>query len=203
MRQSTADKILSRIRREGPGWAFSQKDFADVGTRSAIDVALKRLRDRGAVRRVIRGIYDYPRTSKSLGQQLSADVDQVAHALARKFGWRIQPTGPAALNLLGLSTQVMGRIAYLSDGPDRTYRIGNQTITFTRTALRESGFDRPESSLIVQALKTLGKERIDEEVIARMRAYLGRELCSQVLRDTRTVRGWVHDTILRICQEGE
>ena len=203
MRQSIESQMFRRVRQNGPGWAFSSKDFGDLGTRSAIDVALKRLCEKGAIRRVIRGIYDYPRTSKSLGQQLSADVGQIARALARKFGWRIQPTGPAALNLLGLSTQVMGQIVYLSDGPDRTYRVGNQTITFARTALRESGFELPESSLLVQALRTLGKERINDETIAKLRARLEPERCSRILKDTRAVRGWVHDAIVRICQEGE
>jgi hypothetical protein len=56
---------------------------------------------------------------------LSPDVDQVARAIARKFGWRIQPSGAIAANLLGLSTQVPARAAYLSDGPDRSYKIGN------------------------------------------------------------------------------
>lgn len=166
-------------------------------------MALKRLREKGAIRRGIRGIYDYPRVSKSLGQQLNADVGQVARALARKFGWRIPPTGPAALNLLGLSAQVMGQSVYLSDGPDRTYRVGNQTVTFDRTALGESGFELPESSLLVQALRALGKERIDDEMIARLRARLEPERCAHILNDTRTVRGWVHDAIVRICQEGE
>lgn len=39
---------------------------------------------------------------------MSPDIDQVAHAFARKFKWRIQLTGNAALNQLGLSTQVPG-----------------------------------------------------------------------------------------------
>jgi len=49
MRQSVENQIFSRIRQRGPGWAFSPKDFGDLGTRSAIDVALKRLREKGAV----------------------------------------------------------------------------------------------------------------------------------------------------------
>ena len=48
----------------------------------------------------------------------------MAHALARKFNWRIQPSGDAALNLLGLSTQVQGRWIYLSDGPGRELESG-------------------------------------------------------------------------------
>ena len=200
MPQSTANMVISRIYGNGRGWAFSPKDFGGLGARSAIDVALYRLHKKGTIRRVTRGIYDYPRRSKKLGHELSPDIDQVARALARKFGWRIQATGPAALNLLGLSTQVMGRFTYQSDGPDRSYTIGNQTIAFRHTALKESGFKLRESSLVVQALKSLGQERIDEETILKLRDFLGADLSVKVMKDTQTARGWVHDMILKICR---
>ena len=63
MTQSIEDKLVSRIYGTGRGWAFSQADFADLGSRSAIDLALYRRECEGIIRRVIRGIYDYPRGS--------------------------------------------------------------------------------------------------------------------------------------------
>ena len=199
--KTAEDKLVSRIYGTGRGWAFSQADFADLGTRAAIDKSLQRLAAQGTVRRTIRGIYDYPKHSERLGRDLSADLDQVARALARKFGWRIQATGPAALNLLGLSTQVPGRIAYLSDGPDRTYRVGGQELAFEHTVLKEAGFKYRESALLVQALKTLGPDRIGADTAQKLRAFLGSGLRAKVLRDTRTASGWIRDTILRICRE--
>ena len=110
--QSIDNKILSRIYGHGRGWAFFAKDFsADFGGAN-IDKALSDLTKQGKIRRVCRGMYDYPKYSELLGQTLSPDFDQVAQAFARKFNWRIQPSGDAALNLLGISTQVPGR--YLS-----------------------------------------------------------------------------------------
>jgi uncharacterized protein DUF6088 len=145
MKQAIEHRILSRIYGNGRGWAFSQADFADLGTRSAIDQTLNRREKEGLIRRVIRGIYDYPRHSDFLKGKVSPDIDQVAHALARKFAWRIQPQ-----NLLGLSTQVPARALYLSDGPDRAYTIGKMLLAFEHAALKESGFKLRESSLIVQ-----------------------------------------------------
>ena len=104
MRQTIENRILYRLRGTGGGLAFSPRDFLDFGSRPAVDSALHRLAQKGNIRRVIRGIYDYPHFSKFLGQHLSPDVDQVARALARKFRWRIQPSGATALNFLGLST---------------------------------------------------------------------------------------------------
>jgi len=200
--QSIENKILSRIYGNGRGWAFSQKDFSQCGSRSSIDIALHRLLEKGTIRRVIRGLYDYPRFSNLLNKQLGPDIDQVARALSRKFAWRIQPSGPAALNILALSTQVPGRFIYLSDGPERSYQVGNVTLAFENTTLKESGFKLPESSLIVQSLKSLGQDRITPEVISTIRKWLNPELRSKVLKDTYTATGWAYEAIQQICREG-
>jgi hypothetical protein len=115
--QAIEQKILSRVYWRGIGWAFTKINFvADFGEVN-IHQSLSTLARAGTIRRVCHGVYDYPRFSELLGQALSPDVEQVAQALARKFNWRIQPSGDAALNLLGLSTQVPARWVYLSDGP--------------------------------------------------------------------------------------
>lgn len=201
MDQSTEIKAYNRIRGRGRGWTFSQHDFAHLGSRSSIDIALHRLLRKGTIRRIIRGIYDYPRSSELLGRQLGADLDQVAQALARKFGWRIQPSGIAAQNILGLSTQVPAKLLYLSDGPNRRYTIGKTTLEFEHTASKETGFKLRESSLIVQALKSLGAERITPEVLTSLRNWLDPKLRSQVLSDTRTATGWAYAAIREICRE--
>ena len=201
MTQSSENRLLNRIRGTGSGWSFSLRDFLDLGERATIDSALHRLAQKGEVRRVIRGIYDYPRFSELLKQQLSPDIDQVARALARKFRWRIQPSGATALNLLGLSTQLPARAVYLSDGPDRSYKIGNTDLVFKHTALKEAGFKLRESGLIVQALKSLGQERITPEIIAKVRAWLPTSLRPKVLADAKTATGWVYAAIQQIAQE--
>lgn len=66
MKQVVEHKVISRIYGNGRGWAFSPKDFSDLGTRSSIDVALHRLLSKETIRRVIRGIYDYPQCSDRL-----------------------------------------------------------------------------------------------------------------------------------------
>ncbi|MCK4806351.1 MAG: hypothetical protein KAT09_01825, partial [Candidatus Aegiribacteria sp.] len=152
--QSIENKVIARIYGYGKGWAFSQIDFADLGSRQSIDVALHRLSKTERIRRVARGIYDYPKFSDYLNQMMSPDSDQVARALARKYGWRIQISGQAALNLLDLSTQVPGRLLYLSDGPSKVFKVMDHNIEFKNTALKESGFKHRESGIIVQALKS-------------------------------------------------
>lgn len=195
------DKIVSRIYGTGRGWSFSQSDFSDLGARAAIDKSLQRLAAKGTIRRLIRGIYDYPEFSKRMNATLGPEMDQVARALARKFRWNIQATGMAALNLLGLSTQVQGRHAYMSDGPNREYIFDGRELTFAHTAVRDSGFKLRESALLVEGLKALGPERTTDDTLSALQRAIPEELKPKILKDTRTAVAWVRDAVLKICRE--
>ena len=83
------DKIKRRIIGKGRGAVFTPADFLDLGSRASVDQTLSRLTDQGVIRRLARGIYDYPKTSPRLGR-LSPDPDAVAAAIARKDGRVVQ-----------------------------------------------------------------------------------------------------------------
>lgn len=199
--KSVKNKILSRIYGRGRGWAFSRSDFVEEFSIENIDISLFALAREGKIRRVCRGMYDYPKYSDLLQQELSPDFDQVAQAFARKFNWRIQPSGAAALNLLGLSTQVPGKLIYLSDGPNRKYTIGSYSLEFKKSALKDVGFKYRESGLLVQALKALGKEHITENVINKIRSRLDMKICQKIVKDTKSATGWIYDSIKKICKD--
>lgn len=162
---------------------------------------LLRLLESGTIRRVLRGIYDYPRTSELLGQQMGPDMHQVAQALARKFAWRIHPDGTAAMNLLGLSTQVPSQYVFLSDGPTRSYCAGKTSLNFRHVGGKEIGFQLPESSIIVHAIRQLGREHIDLKTIERIRNWLPASKRAKVAKDTARATGWIYEIIRQICQE--
>ncbi|WP_374477775.1 DUF6088 family protein [Zoogloea sp.] len=201
--QGIDKKITSIIYGHGRGWAFTKTDFISGFTEANIHQALSSLARAGTIRRVCHGVYDYPRYSELLGQALSPELDQVAQALARKFNWRIQPSGDAVLNLLGLSTQVPARWIYLSDGPGREYMVGNVTLVFRKLALKDAGFRRRESGLLVQAFKALGRERVDAAVIAHLRTWLPANQRKAVLLETRAVTGWIYQLIKQVCVEAD
>ena len=162
--ESIDDRIISRIYGHQRGWIFSKNDFLDIAGDAATRKALSRLEQKGTIRRVLRGVYDYPRISTLFNEAMGPDMDELASALARKSGWRIQPSKNTALNVLELSTQVPAQSVYLSDGPSKTYEVGNRQLLFKKRSLKESGYKHCESELVVQALKALGKERIDDKV---------------------------------------
>jgi len=199
--QSIENKASARIYGNQRGWVFSKIDFLDLGSDADIRKALSELATKGTIRRVLRGIYDYPRISKLLNSEMGPDLDQLARALARRSGWRIQPSENTALNILGLSTQVPAQSVYLSDGPSKTYEIGKLQLVFKKRTLKESVFKNKESELVVQALKALGQERIDEKVRQKLSKQWSPELWRKIVRDTRTAPGWVCDAIRKITNE--
>lgn len=198
--QSIDNQVISRIYGHQRGWAFSKNDFVDLGGDAAIRKALSRLEAKGTIRRVIRGMYDYPRISTLLNETMGPDLGELAEALARKSGWRIQPSENTALNLLGLSTQLPAQSVYLSDGPSKTYVVGKRQLIFKKRRLKESSFKHRESKLVVQALKALGQQRIDEKLRQKLSKQWTPELWRKIVRDTKTAPAWVHGIIRSIAE---
>lgn len=199
--QSIDNKLISRIYGHQRGWVFFKSDFLDLGSDAAIRKALSRLEAKGTIRRILRGVYDYPRISTLFNEPMGPDLDELASALARKSGWRIQPSENTALNRLGLSTQVPAQSVYLSDGPSKSYEIGKRQLIFKKRRLKESGFKLRESELVVQALKELGRERIDAQVCRKLSKTWTPDLWQKILRDTRSAPAWVCDVIRNIAKE--
>jgi hypothetical protein len=168
--------------------------------RQQIDNALSDLAQDGKIRRVARGLYDYPRYSDLLQKTLSPDIDQVANAYARKFNWRIEVSGESALNLLGLSTQIPAQYVYLSNGPSKSYDVMGVQLNFKKSTLKDIGFKHHESTLIVQALKALGKELLSESVFAIIREQIDPKSYNKILRDTQGSTGWIYEAIKQICK---
>ncbi|MFO0827907.1 MAG: DUF6088 family protein [Phycisphaerales bacterium] len=195
------DRIIARIRRWGPGSAFTPKDFLDVASRGTVDMTLKAMVDEGRIRRLARGLYDAPSHSKRLGGPAGPQLDQVAHAIARRFRWTIIPDGPLAANLLGLSTQVPARPVYISDGPSKVVVIDGQRIQFKSARPRETGVMSARSGTVIQALRSLGRRRVDEKVIGELRRILSAQDKRALVRDARQSADWIYAAARAIATE--
>jgi predicted transcriptional regulator of viral defense system len=126
-----SEQIVRRIERARPGWVFTRNDLVDLGSPHAVGMVLLRLVRSGRIRRIARGLYDIPRTHRTLGV-LAPSPEAVAEAIARRDGTWIQPAEAMAANLLGLSEQVPAKIVYETDGPRRTVRVGRLEIQFVK-----------------------------------------------------------------------
>ena len=195
---STDSKILQRIRSRKRGWVFTPDSFADLGSRQAVDLALMRHRQSGLIRQLARGLYDYPKIDPQFGP-LQPSTDDIAHALAGRDATRLQPSGAYAANLLGLSTQVPMKVVYLTDGSPRTVQVGKRQIILKRTTPRNMATAGRTSGLVIHALRHLGRENVDEQIIAQLDRRLDDNARRQLMNDIRYAPAWIAEIIRRLA----
>lgn len=195
------DRIIYRIRGMGRGSAFMRHDFQDLGNMDAAAKVLTRLSSGKIIRRLKPGLFDFPRFNKKLGGQLSPDLDQVAKAVARKNGLRLQVTGAQAANLLGLSTQVPAQAIYLTDGPSKKIRIDNREIVFRHVEPKRIRMSKSKSGIVMEALKYFGQNRLDDEIIGILRQKLGKSEKGRLLKDADKAPAWLGKVIRQITGE--
>ena len=191
---STGSRILRRIKSRKRGWVFTPDSFADLGTRRAIDLALMRHRKSGIVRKLARGLYDYPKTDPELGP-LQPSTDDIASALAGRDATRLQPSGAYAANLLGLSAQVPMRVVYLTDGRTRTVQVGKRRIFLKHTTPRNMATAGKVSGLVIQALRHIGRKNVDSEVTKRLDRRLDDAARNQLMKDIRYAPAWIAEIV--------
>lgn len=158
---------MKRARTVGRGGVFTPSDFLNIGTRAAVDQALSRLVKAGKLRRLARGLYDFPKVHRQLGP-LSPAPDDVAQALARETGSQVQIAGARAANALGLSTQVPAKTTYLTDGPSRRVVLGKRVVDLRHASPKHLIAPGSPAGTVVQALRHVGAIRAGD--VARVAA---------------------------------
>jgi hypothetical protein len=200
MAQSIEQSVISRIYGRGRGSVFTPNEFLDLGSRGAVDLALHRLTRQGTIRRVARGLYQYPQTHPLLGE-VAPSIEAVAKALAASEQVKLQPSGAYAANLLGLSEQVPAKVVFLTSGRARKVKIGKLVIELRPTTPRRVSAAGRTSGLVMAALRYLRKEHITPERIAHLRRTLSAEDRKQLLADLPSAPAWLHPFLRAIATE--
>lgn len=194
---SIMGKIRNRVRAKGRGWVFTPKAFLDIGTRTAVDQTLSRLAKQGFVRRLDRGVYDYPKQHAALGT-LSPNVDSLAKATAARSGDTAFPSGALAANMLGLSTQVPAKSVYLTNGLTRTKKVAGRTITFKHARVPVMGRLSNTANLTLQALSYLGKDSINDQTLGLCAKKLTDQDLRKMAAATDQVPAWIAGAIVKM-----
>jgi predicted transcriptional regulator of viral defense system len=194
---STTNAILKRIRAKHRGFVFTPKEFAHLGTRAAVDQALSRLQRSGQIRRLTRGVYEFPRIHPKIGL-LSPSPEAVAKAIAKRSATRIIVSPVKAANLLGLSTQVPVQNVFWTEGRSRTIRIGNQTVSLKHVAPSKMIGAGTEAGIVIQAVRSFGKEGIHEIPIRSLAKRLPRPVKRAVQRLVPAAPAWSQPVLNQI-----
>lgn len=193
-------QILNAIITLGHGAVFVPTDFLGFGSRQAVDIVLHRLVRKGTIRRLARGIYDFPKEHPKLGK-LQPSPEKIAEALVGRDCTRIQPTGAYAANILGLSEQVPAKVIFLTDGPSRTVKIGATTIQLRRTTPKNMAMAGRLSGLLVQAFRELGKENVTSERLKHLKRTIPLNARKELLKDIRFAPEWMHSIFKELAEE--
>ncbi|PKQ63228.1 hypothetical protein BZG02_10805 [Labilibaculum filiforme] len=180
------DRVLGRKR----GAVLFPDDFEICGSSEAVRLALHRLEKEGFIRRLAHGIYYRPIIDDLIGE-LRPSVEEVAQSIAKRDKIRLMPTGAYALNALGLSTQVPMKLVFLTDGAPRIIQVGKVTIKLKKTTPKVLSAKGKISSLVIQALKEIGKDKIYDEEEVKILGLLKKEDPKHLIHDISLAPVWI------------
>ena len=179
---------------------FFANDFLDIASNATVRQILKRLADEDKIKRVIDGFYYNPRYSELIGEYEAVSIHELALAIARKYNWNIAPYNSTALNLLGLSTQVPTHYKYISSGRYKEYKIGDSILEFKKVNPGEIANMSLKTATVIQAIKSLGKENITNEVIQKIRENLSEKERIDLMNESKSVPAWIYEVIREISK---
>jgi hypothetical protein len=199
MRQSIEFKVINRIIEHGQGWCFTPVYFMDLGSDTSIRKALSSLKKKDVIRRLTQGVYDYPKVHDVLGT-VPPDLNKVAKAIADKNGVQIQAAGALAANLVGISEQVPGRVIFLTEGPSRKIKISNQEIVFKKTTNKVMSSAGTREGLLIQALKNIGKDHIDQMIRIQVAKFLKNSSEKEIRQNMKFAPAWIRVIVFKIME---
>jgi predicted transcriptional regulator of viral defense system len=198
--QNTNNNIIECIKRNRHGKIFFADEFRKFGSNAAVRQALSRLCKKEFLIRLSAGIYLYPQIDSEIGI-IYPSIEIIAKTIAKREKTRLVPTGTYALNALGLSTQVPVKVVFLTDGTARVVKVGKRaTIKFKRTVAKNLSFKGEISLLAVSALKEIGKNKVTDEHLQKIKEALQHEKRDFVLHDAKLAPVWISDIILKLIE---
>ena len=197
---SYLDQIKNRIENLSNEKVFINNDFLDIAGNETVRRTLNQLVSEGKIKRVTNGFYYNPRYSELIGEYEEVSIHEVALAIARKYNWDIAPFNSTALNLLGLSTQVPTHYKYISSGRYKEYKIGDTTLEFKKVNPGEIANMSLKTATVIQAIKSLGKENITDQVIQKIRENLTEKERTDLMDDAKSVPSWIYEVIREISE---
>lgn len=202
MTQSIENKVLEHLKQRPKGKIYFTNDFVTLGTSESIRKSLSNLVKKDILIRLTQGIYLYPKVDKELGV-LYPSVDDVCRAIAKRDKARIEPTGIFALHSLGLSTQIPVNVVYLTDGIPRKIKYGTRTIKFKKTAPKNLAMKGKVSSLVIAALRQIGKDNVSQEVEFQLIKALKKESVENIKHDAQLAPEWISKLIFQLVNNVE
>lgn len=194
--QAVIEDYIKRYKR---GNLVVPADFRGKGTEAAIRQALARLTKEGVIKRLGLGLYILPKKDPVFGE-IMPSAEDIALALAEKEKIKIRPAGAHALHKLGLTTQVPTKLVYITNGNNRTIKIGRISIRFKAASAKKLALSGEFSSLIILALEELGTDQLSEAQKIRLSELINKENRNKLNQDLKLASASVHDFLIKLLK---
>jgi hypothetical protein len=195
-------KVVALIASDGFNCVWVPADFAQFGSRDAVDKTLQRMVLAGELRRIDRGLYDKLTINKLTKRPTTPDYRAVVDAIARRDQLRLLVDGMTAAKDLGLTDAVPARVTIHTDTRRRAIKLDNLIIEFKQTAPSRLYWAGRPAMRVVQALHwlkdTLSSDR--QRILSRLTKVLadsihGSSICQDLFEGFSTLPGWMQSVV--------
>lgn len=190
--QTVAENILNQAKTLPEGALISAKEFLHLGTRAAVDQALKRLKERNELMPLYRGAYVRPVKTR-FGTRAPA-AEKVVERIAATGAETIVAHGAAAANSLGLTTQVPTKLVYLTSGRTRSFKLGAQVVEMKHAPQWMLLPLHRAAGEAVRALEWIGERRAAEALTA-LKQKLPQSTVDELIALRPVLPGWMSKSI--------
>ena len=197
--QSVPNRIMNQVAGKPEGTLLCPGALLHMGSRTAIDQALSRLARSGQLTRVCQGVYLKPIETR-FGSRPPA-VEKVIEALANLWGVTIVPSGGAAANLLGLTTQVPVRSIYLTSGPSRRLTFGEVAVELRHAPRWQLAAPMRLAGDVIRAMSWLGPNEAATN-LEMIRKRLSPEDFQELAASRAVMPAWLAEPVSAMVSSG-
>ena len=193
------DKVINIIKKriqEAPDDAvFFNNSFPEFDD-EYVGQILSSLSKQGVIHHLSRGIY--VKAIETRFGLVYPSMEKIVEAIAKRDCAQVIPTGAAAENYLGISTQVPMNYVFLTSGSTRKIIVNGVTISFRHAALKNFAIKSRYTSLIVQVLKEYGEGKVPEELMGPIRGLiLSHPETDTIEEDLAVMPSWIRRIFIK------
>ena len=196
---SLSNLILNHASKSPEGALLCPNALLHLGTRAAVDQALSRLARGGRLLRVCQGIYVRPIETR-FGTRPPA-TEKVIASLSELLGETIVPSGSAAANTLGLTSDVPVESVYLTSGSNRRLKLGELTVELRHAPRWQLVAPNQMAGDVVRALSWLGPQEV-EKSFRIIEQKLSSEDLEELAASRAIMPGWIAEPVSAMVANG-
>jgi len=199
---SISKQLKERIKNIKPGEIFGLNDFESLNNPQAVALELSRLCRKGTIKRLTKGKYYTPETTRfgTIGPSEWQILDKVIKENGGYFA------GTMALNRIGVTTQVPSVITIRGARSTRTLKIGYLTIQFYRQGNKAARYQDSSLTDIIEAIRLIKRtpDGNSEQTLTRIKDILKdmpRKNIAALINLSKNERPFIRATLGALLEE--